>query len=139
MDDKKLFAEKLRQQLEAHQKTRKEICADLGIAYSTLTNWCNSTKFPSMNNIEKLADYFGISKADLIGNQPEGLWQEEFFSLNENNGTLSELSVMAKNDTCFFYVGQSKIAATVNRVQSAFWDKNDGEISENENDESEES
>ena len=47
-------------------KSRNEVCEALNFKYTTFTDWCNGVKYPRIDNIEKLANYFGISKSDLI-------------------------------------------------------------------------
>lgn len=45
---------------------RKEFCKRLGFAYSTVTDWINAEKYPRIDKIEIMANFFGISKADLV-------------------------------------------------------------------------
>lgn len=47
-------------------KTRKEICTETGIGYSTFTEWANGRSYPRIDKIELLARYFGCDKSDLI-------------------------------------------------------------------------
>lgn len=47
-------------------KERQQICDELGIKYSTFTDWVNGKKYPRIDNIETLAGYFGVEKSDLI-------------------------------------------------------------------------
>jgi repressor LexA len=47
-------------------KDRKQVCDDLGFKYTTFTDWYNGNKYPRIDKIEILADYFGVLKSDLI-------------------------------------------------------------------------
>src|SRR5699024_7019662 len=38
----------------------------LGISEMSVSNWVNGLKYPRMSNVQKMADYFGINKSDLI-------------------------------------------------------------------------
>lgn len=49
-----------------NNKTRQDVCSDLGFAYSTFCEWANGRKYPRIDKIEMLAEYFGIEKSDLI-------------------------------------------------------------------------
>lgn len=49
---------------------RKELASIAGVAYSTLSDWLNANKYPRIDKIEKMANYFGISKADLVEDKP---------------------------------------------------------------------
>ncbi|MBQ7003118.1 MAG: helix-turn-helix domain-containing protein [Oscillospiraceae bacterium] len=61
-----ILAKNLTKYVEESGKTRSEICADLGIAYSTFSEWMNGRKYPRIDKIEMMANYFGIMKSDLI-------------------------------------------------------------------------
>jgi len=47
--------------------SQKEIAAGIGIASGTLSDWCSDNKTPTIDAIPKIADYFGVSAAWLIG------------------------------------------------------------------------
>ena len=47
-------------------KSRRDICKDLGFSYYTFSDWVNGKKYPRMDKVEILANYFGILKSDLI-------------------------------------------------------------------------
>ena len=71
--------------MNVNGKNRKEVANDLNISYSTLTDWVNGKKFPRIEKVEKLADYFGISKSDLI---------EDFEEIKKDNDRL--VAIIAK-------------------------------------------
>lgn len=71
MDNKNIFATNLQKQMEIKNKTRKEICEELGISYYTFSDWVNAKKYPRMDKIELLAEYFNISKSVLIEKDSE--------------------------------------------------------------------
>ena len=66
MDNKGIFAKNLNRYIYLIGKTKKEVCDELGFAYSTFSDWCNGKKFPRLDKLEMLANYFGIQKSDLI-------------------------------------------------------------------------
>ena len=66
MDNKNIFSSNLKKYMDLNNKTRREICDALGFSYYTFTDWVNGKKYPRMDKVEKLADYFGILKSDLI-------------------------------------------------------------------------
>lgn len=66
MNNKNIFAENLRKYMEEAGKTRNDVCQALGLSYYTFTSWVNGSKYPRMDKVEMLANYFGITKADLI-------------------------------------------------------------------------
>lgn len=66
MDNKNIFAENLKRQMEINGKTRREVCDALGLSYYTFSDWINGKKYPRMDKVEALASYFGVLKSDLI-------------------------------------------------------------------------
>ena len=66
LGNKEIMARNIRRYMDLKGKSRMEICNDLGFAYSTFTDWLNGNKYPRIDKIEALANYFGISKADLV-------------------------------------------------------------------------
>lgn len=66
LGNKEIMANNIRRYMDLKGKTRAEVCKDLGFAYTTFTDWINGNKYPRIDKIEMMADYFGISKADLV-------------------------------------------------------------------------
>lgn len=66
MDNKNVFAENLKIHMERKGVSRNDICRALGISYFTVSDWVNGKKYPRMDKVEMLANYFGILKSDLI-------------------------------------------------------------------------
>ena len=69
MDNKNVFANNLKKQMELKGVSRKDLSEALGISYFTITAWVNSTKYPRMDKVEMLANFFGVLKSDLIENK----------------------------------------------------------------------
>jgi len=66
MDNKNVFSRNLRYQMDLNNKSRQEVATALGISYFTITSWVNGSKYPRMDKVEMLANYFGCKKSDLI-------------------------------------------------------------------------
>lgn len=66
LGNKDVFAKNLKKYMQLNGKTRNEVCQALGLKYTTFTDWVNAKKYPRMDKIEMLANYFGIKKSDLI-------------------------------------------------------------------------
>lgn len=63
---KELFAKNLRYYIDKSGKTQKEVAQAIGVSAPTLNEWLNAKKMARIDKIQKLADYFGILKSDLI-------------------------------------------------------------------------
>lgn len=70
--NKDVFAKNLSYYVDKSGKKRGEICEELGIAYSTFSEWMNARKYPRIDKIELLANYFGIKKSKLIESVSHG-------------------------------------------------------------------
>ena len=64
--NKEVFSHNLRSYMDKANKSRKEVCEDLGFIYTTFCDWYNGIKYPRIDKIEMLANYFHIQKSDLI-------------------------------------------------------------------------
>lgn len=49
---------------------RKDLAKALGVPYSSLTDWINGNSYPRIDKIERMAKFFGISKAELVEEDP---------------------------------------------------------------------
>lgn len=71
MDNKDIFASNLKKYMKLTQKSRNDISKTLGISYFTVSDWVNGKKYPRMDKVEMLANYFGIQMSDLIEENSE--------------------------------------------------------------------
>lgn len=71
MDNKNIFAYNLKKHMELNGKSRNDIAQALNISYFTVSDWVNGKKYPRMDKVEMLANYFGILKSDLIEDKEE--------------------------------------------------------------------
>lgn len=71
-DNKNIFATNLNNLMRTYKKSRKDLSDDLGISYFTITAWANGTKYPRMDKVELLANYFGVLKSELIEETIDG-------------------------------------------------------------------
>ena len=69
LGNKEVFAENLNYYMKMYNKDRNDICKILEIPYTTLYDWLNAKKYPRIDSIELLANYFNIQKSDLIENK----------------------------------------------------------------------
>ena len=61
------FQDKLKQLIDDHNITRKELAEQLNIAYSTIGNYINAGREPDIDMLIKIADCFSISIDELVG------------------------------------------------------------------------
>ena len=66
LGNKDVFSRNLRRYLESSGKTQREVAAHIGVSNGTFCDWVNGRLYPRMDKIQKLAEYFGIKKSDLV-------------------------------------------------------------------------
>ena len=64
--NKETMSKNLKYYIERSGKDRKTLAEIWGFPYSTVTDWINGNKYPRIDRIEVMAEYFGIQKSDLI-------------------------------------------------------------------------
>ena len=64
--NKKIFANNLSRYAANTGKTHLDIATDLGVTVSSFNGWCRGEYYPRIDKIEKLAEYFGCTKSDLV-------------------------------------------------------------------------
>ena len=64
--NKEIFAKNLTYFVQHSGRDQREIAEALGVAPSTFNEWVKGKKYPRIDKIEMLANYFGILKSDLI-------------------------------------------------------------------------
>lgn len=66
LGNKETMAKNIRYYMNVHNVNQTEICHTLGIKMPTFSDWVNAKTYPRIDKIELIANYFGISKADLV-------------------------------------------------------------------------
>ncbi|EMF0380245.1 transcriptional regulator [Enterococcus hirae] len=71
LENKEVMANNINHYMKKYGIDRKKLSSDLGISYTTLTDWIKGKTYPRIDKIEMLANYFNISKSDLVENKSE--------------------------------------------------------------------
>lgn len=66
LGNKEIMSQNIQYYMNKYGKTRQDMCEALGVKYTTLTDWVKGNSYPRIDKIELMANYFGISKADLV-------------------------------------------------------------------------
>lgn len=90
---KEVFAKNLRYYLERSGKQQKELAEIVGVSAPTINDWIKGKKYPRIDKIEILADYFGILKSDLIEEKTE-----EHRDMQKQNDVLSDVTLKMMED-----------------------------------------
>lgn len=66
LGNKEIMSQNIQRLMEKHGKDRNDICRDLGFKYTTFTDWVNGNTYPRIDKIELMANYFNVSKSELV-------------------------------------------------------------------------
>ncbi|MGI5947880.1 MAG: helix-turn-helix domain-containing protein [Lachnospiraceae bacterium] len=66
LGNKEIMARNIQYYMDKYEKTRQDMCEALGVKYTTFTDWVKGNSYPRIDKIELMANYFGISKSDLV-------------------------------------------------------------------------
>ena len=93
--NKETFAKNLVFYLSICGKEQKEVAEDIGVATSTFNEWVKGKKYPRIDKIELLANYFRIKKSDLIEDKKTS---PEEATLTEGEKMILNLFIHATNN-----------------------------------------
>lgn len=114
--NKETMAKNLKYYIAKSGKDRRELSEIWGFPYSTVTEWINGKKYPRIDRIEVMAEYFGILKSDLIEERTE-----EHREMQKKNDTLSDIVIRMQTDDVFmsaveslYKLDQKKLSSILN-------------------------
>lgn len=95
--NKEILSKNLKQYMNKKGITQKEMSEIVGVATSTLNDWMKAKKYPRIDKIEIMANYFGILKSDLI---EEKMTEEK----SKKNDTMADIVTRLRTDDEFLDV-----------------------------------
>ena len=66
LGNNEVFSRNLNRYLRISGKTQKEVAAAVGVSGGMFCDWTKGRAYPRMDKVQRLADYFGIRKSDLV-------------------------------------------------------------------------
>ena len=96
---KEVFAKNLRYYMESRGKNQKELAEIVGVSAPTMNDWLKAKKYPRIDKIEILANYFGILKSDLIEEKTE-----EHREMQKKNDVLTDIIIEMRTDDDFLSI-----------------------------------
>lgn len=66
LGNKEIMSRNIQKQMHKNGVDRNKLADDLNVSYSTISDWINAKTYPRIDKIELMANYFGVSKADLV-------------------------------------------------------------------------
>lgn len=87
LGNKKIMASNIRRNLDKLGLNTKEFSNKLDFKYTTVLDWVNAKTYPRIDKIEKMANFFGIEKSELVEE-----FNEDNTYLNRLNNTVMQLN-----------------------------------------------
>lgn len=111
LGNKEILAKNLKMYIARSGKSRQELSDIWGFPYSTVTEWVNGKKYPRIDRIQIMADYFGIKISDLI---EETLTTEK----EKDNDIFAEIIVRMRTDDEFNLLMKSLYTLDSEKIKS---------------------
>ena len=89
--NKEVFARNLAMYLQRSGKSQREMAELVGVSSSTFNEWLKAKKYPRIDKIEFMANYFGILKSDLIEEEEDKKISPDEEGLTEGEKQVLEL------------------------------------------------
>lgn len=99
LGNKEVLAKNLKYYVERSGKTQKELCEIVGVSTSTFNDWMKAKKYPRIDKIEIMANYFRILKSDLIEEKTE-----EHRQMQKKNDAMTDIILRMRTDNEFFEI-----------------------------------
>ena len=61
-----IFSKNLNHYLATREKTQIELAKYVGVSATSVSYWCNGTKIPRMDKVDKICSFFMIKRSDLM-------------------------------------------------------------------------
>lgn len=110
LGNKEIFAKNLKRYIEQSGKDRRDLANTWGFKYSTVSEWLNAKKYPRIDKIQIMADYFGIAMSDLI---EEKLTTE----IENDNEILADIIVRMRTDEEFKLLVKSLYPLSTEKIK----------------------
>ena len=96
---REVFAKNLKMYMERRGINQKELAEAVGVSAPTMNVWVNGKKYPRIDKVEILADFFGILKSDLIEDKTK-----EHREMQKNNDAIADIILRLRTDADFLSV-----------------------------------
>lgn len=121
-EQKRIFAKNLNKYLSMFNKTQKEVADAIDVSPQTFNTWCQGIALPRMGKVQRLADYFGIKKTDLIDEKTET--SNSILSAKDQRDIAKDLNrimgeIRKKDSGPLYYNGVEISDASTNLLQNA--------------------
>ena len=84
VDNKEVMAKNIRHFMAREHLNSTDMCRIFGFKQATFSDWINAKAYPRIDKIERMANYFGISKALLVEDWQADMENSVDYAYGEN-------------------------------------------------------
>ncbi len=118
-EQRRIFSKNLNKYLSLYNKTQKEVADAINVSPQTFNTWCQGIALPRMGKVQRLADYFGIGKTDLIDEKfPNTLTANDERDIAKDLDRIMR-EIQKGDNSPLYYNGVEIDDASINLLQNA--------------------
>lgn len=102
---KEVFAENLKRYMDLKGISQKELAEIVGVSPTAVNEWIKAKKYPRIDKIEIMANYFNVLKSDLIEDKKDQKLERE--KMQKKNDTMTDIVLRMRTDPNFLYIVES--------------------------------
>lgn len=77
--ENKVFSTNLLFYMQKNNKTRDDVARFLNVSLPTMSNYLNGKRFPKIDKLQALSEYFGVTVSDLVQDRAQ-MWKQKLTS-----------------------------------------------------------
>ena len=93
-DERIIFAENLREIMKEKGIEQKTLAQVIGVSDAAVSFWLNGQKYPSPGKVQKIADFLGVRKSQLIDKNPPVSFKVELILSKLERLTAAQLAIV---------------------------------------------
>ena len=107
-DNRRIFASNLRKLIDERGLQAKDLIEVTGASQASISEWLNARKYPRIDKIERLANFFKVKKSDLIEDPTQTEAERKIKELTRKFNLLSDAEKQQALDYLDFLAVQSR-------------------------------
>lgn len=68
---RKILSDNIKRLLKSKGKSQTDMARELGIAETTVSSWVNCERYPRIDKIQQMADYFGVYRSEITDDKSD--------------------------------------------------------------------
>lgn len=78
-EQKRIFANNLKRLLKERNMSQADVAKMIDVSPQTFNTWCQGIALPRMGKVQRLADFFRVSKSVLIDEEPDATTKSPYY------------------------------------------------------------